>query len=86
VTDNVKALLGGAVRKRTRARGFAAWEPKEGSLVLLRQVQAVLDEYRAQQPLTLRQIYYRMIGAHGYPVSRRRTGWANSSTAPAAPG
>jgi hypothetical protein len=66
VSHNVKALLGGAERKRTRVRGFAPWEPREQSLVLLRQVQAVLHEYRAQQPLTLRQIYYRLIGAHGY--------------------
>jgi hypothetical protein len=66
VSHNVKALLGGAERKRTRVRGFAPWEPREQSLVLLRQVQAVLHEYRAQHPLTLRQIYYRLIGAHGY--------------------
>ena len=34
--------------------------------MLLDQVLSVLKEYRAQLPLTLRQIYYRLIGAHGY--------------------
>jgi hypothetical protein len=42
------------------------WQPREKSLKLLGQVQAVLDEYTAQLPITVRQIYYRLIGSHGY--------------------
>jgi hypothetical protein len=59
-------LLGGAQRKRTRVRGFAPWQPQPDTLVLLDQVRGVLDEYDAYLPLTVRQIFYRLVGAHGY--------------------
>jgi hypothetical protein len=32
----------------------------------LRAAEGVLEEYRAHWPLTVRQVYYRLIGAHGY--------------------
>ena len=41
---------------------------------LLDQVQAVLDEYRPYWPLTCRQIFYRMVGAHGYDKTERAYG------------
>lgn len=41
---------------------------------LLDQVQAVLDEYRQYWPLTCRQIFYRMVGAHGYDKNERAYG------------
>ncbi|MET4750391.1 hypothetical protein [Bradyrhizobium sp. RT11b] len=65
-SGSVEALLAGAERGRTRVRGFAPWQPRERSLKLLGQVQAVLGEYVGQLPITVRQIYYRLIGAHGY--------------------
>jgi hypothetical protein len=65
-SGGVEALLAGAERGRTRVRGFAPWQPSEKSLKLLEQVQAVLDEYTKQLPITVRQIYYRLIGVHGY--------------------
>ena len=34
---------------------------------LLEHVQAILDEYPAYLPLTLRQIFYRLVGAYDYP-------------------
>jgi hypothetical protein len=34
----------------------------------------VLDEYAQQLPLTLRQIFYRLVGAHGYEKSERAYG------------
>jgi hypothetical protein len=50
-----------------RPRGFiAVWRPRAGTHELLDQARAVLDEYRDQLPLTLRQIFYRLVGAHGY--------------------
>ena len=49
-----------------RARGLAPWQPRAKSLALLEQVNAVLDEYREHLPLTIRQIFYRLVGAHGY--------------------
>ena len=59
-------LLGGAVRVRTRVRGFAPWSPRGTTLELLEQVRAVLGEYEDYLPLTIRQIFYRLVGAHGY--------------------
>jgi hypothetical protein len=59
-------LLGGATRVRTRVRGFAPWNPHGATLQLLDQVRAVLGEYENYLPLTIRQIFYRLVGAHRY--------------------
>ena len=59
-------LLGGAARIRTRVRGFAPWSPRGETLQLLDQVRAVLGEYENYLPLTIRQIFYRLVGAHRY--------------------
>jgi hypothetical protein len=59
-------LLGGATRIRTRARGFAPWSPQAKTLQLLDQVRAVLGEYEDYLPLTIRQIFYRLVGAHSF--------------------
>jgi hypothetical protein len=64
-------LLGGARRKRTRKRGFADWRPDASSRALLTQVQAVLAEYSTHLPLTIRQIFYRLVGVHGYAKTER---------------
>jgi hypothetical protein len=65
------ALLGGAQRGKTRPRGFVPWKPQAATLALLDQVQAVLTEYAAFLPLTLRQVFYRLVGAHGYDKTER---------------
>src|SRR5262245_40171934 len=59
-------LLGGAERKHTRVRGFAEWSPHRKTRALLVHVNAVLHEYADHLPLTIRQIFYRLVGAHGY--------------------
>jgi hypothetical protein len=70
MTSNKKAqldLLGGAERKRTRPRGFINfWRPIGRTKPLLAQVEEVLEEYADHLPLTIRQIFYRLVGAHGY--------------------
>lgn len=50
----------------SRPRGFAPWRPQQKTLRLLEAVDEVFDEYAAYQPLTVRQIFYRLVGAHGY--------------------
>ena len=53
-----EAILGGAQRGRVRPRGFlAAWSPQAKTRARLEQVQAILREYDAYLPLTLRQIF-----------------------------
>ena len=64
-------LLGGARRGRTRVRGFAPWRPAPDTLALLDLIRAVLVEYAAYLPLTLRQVFYRLVGAHGYEKTER---------------
>jgi hypothetical protein len=49
-----------------RARGLASWQPRAKSLALLVQVNAVLHEYAQHLPLTIRQIFYRLVGAYAY--------------------
>jgi hypothetical protein len=50
----------------SRPRGFVDWRPQAKTRVLLEQVEAVLEEYRSYLPMTCRQIFYRLVGAHGY--------------------
>jgi len=65
-------LLGGAERKRARVRGFAPWTPQKETLALIARVNAVLREYADHLPLTVRQIFYRLVGAHGYDKMLRQ--------------
>ncbi len=51
----------------TRVRGFAPWRPQAKTRRLLDQVQEVLAEYADHLPLTLRQIFYRLVAEYGYP-------------------
>ena len=55
----------------TRVRGFAPWSPRRETVDLLHLVNGVLREYRAQLPLTNRQIFYRLVGAHGYEKTEK---------------
>ncbi len=49
-----------------RPKGYADWNPHKKTRVLLDQVQEILVEYEEFLPLTVRQIFYRMVGAYGY--------------------
>lgn len=49
-----------------RPKGYAAWNPQQKTRDLLDQVNEVLVEYREHLPLTLRQIFYRLVGRFGY--------------------
>jgi hypothetical protein len=73
ITDHklARVLLGGARRVRTRVRGFAPWRPRGTTLALLDQARTVLDEYENYLPLTIRQIFYRLVGAHDYEKTER---------------
>lgn len=54
-----------------RAKGYAKWNPKHETQVILQQVNAILREYESFLPLTARQIFYRMVGAYGYAKTER---------------
>lgn len=55
-----------------RPRGFIEnWHPRPETLVLLDQVRAILAEYVKHLPLTLRQIFYRLVGAYEYEKTEK---------------
>jgi hypothetical protein len=54
-----------------RPKGFADWKPNDETLDLIANIQSVLREYSAQLPMTARQIFYRLVGAYGYPKTER---------------
>jgi hypothetical protein len=50
-----------------RPRGFVQrWNPRAETLALLEKVTGILAEYVRQSPLTIRQIFYRLVGRHGF--------------------
>ena len=59
---------------RRRPRGYADWRPHAATSVLLDQVNAILDEYATYLPLTVRQIFYRLVGKYGYEKTENAYG------------
>jgi hypothetical protein len=56
----------------TRVRGYAPWNPRQDTLAVVSRVQDILARYRAQLPLTNRQIFYILVGsAEGYPKTEQ---------------
>ncbi|MEO3846349.1 hypothetical protein ABGB09_01660 [Streptomyces sp. B8F3] len=58
--------VSGRTYKRTRPRGYADWTPRPHVQRLVSQVLGVLEENRKFLPMTARQVFYRLVGAHGY--------------------
>lgn len=56
-----------------RPRGFAEWRPQKNTLVNTA-VQGVLDQYGDYLPLTIRQIFYRLVGTDVIGKSEREYG------------
>jgi hypothetical protein len=51
-----------------RVKGFAPWKPQKRTELLLADIEAVLEEYDEYLPLTIRQVFYRLV-SKGYPKS-----------------
>jgi hypothetical protein len=49
--------------KRSRPRGYADWNPQASTRALLADVETVLETYAGHLPLTIRQVYYALVGA-----------------------
>lgn len=47
------------------------WNPSADVARVISQVQGVLREYGSYGPMTVRQIFYRLVGQHGYPKDER---------------
>jgi hypothetical protein len=57
--------------KKHRPRGFAPWRPQGDAVALLDDVNAVLSSLAAFLPLTIRQIFYRLVATTGYPKTEK---------------
>lgn len=55
------------VKSSGRPKGYADWRPRKKTRLVLEQVEAVLADYREHLPLTIRQVFYRLVGIYGYP-------------------
>lgn len=60
-----------ATYQHARPKGYAEWAPRAKAKALLGQVDAVLAEYEDYLPLTIRQVFYRLVGAFGYEKTER---------------
>jgi hypothetical protein len=72
--DDVQAgsnieVQSGRNKPRAPLRGYAPWRPRGDSEGLLAHVDQVLTEYAAYLPLSIRQIFYRLVGVHGFEKS-----------------
>lgn len=54
-----------------RPKGYAPWGPRRKTQDLLEQVDTVLREYEDFLPLTIRQIFYRLVGAFDFEKTER---------------
>jgi hypothetical protein len=45
-----------------RVKGFAKWKPQKRTTLLLADIEEVLVEYQEYLPLTVRQVFYRLVG------------------------
>lgn len=52
-------------------RGFISWKPRGESLERVDMARAIIAQYQAYLPLTIRQIFYRAVGAFGYDKNEK---------------
>ena len=52
--------------RQGRPRGYIEWKPQAETEARLLQIKGILQEYHAYLPMTIRQIFYRLVGAHDY--------------------
>ena len=63
-----------ATKRTTRPRGFAPWKPDTDTLALLDDVRDVLATFRAFLPVTVRQVFYRLVATKGYAKDEKSYG------------
>lgn len=57
--------------KTGRPKGLAAWRPQTETQKVMNQVTEILAQYREHWPLTIRQIFYRLVGIYGYEKTEK---------------
>ena len=54
-----------------RPKGYAGWKPQAATEAVIDQVRQVLREYQNYLPLTVRQIFYRLVGQYDYDKAEK---------------
>lgn len=54
-----------------RPKGYMTWRPSDDVAEIISQCKAVLREYSGYGPMTVRQIFYRLVGNYGYQKDER---------------
>ncbi len=54
-----------------RPKGWIEWAPRADTRRVLTQVQAILTQYREHLPLTVRQVFYRLVALHGFEKTEK---------------
>ena len=57
--------------KVTRPKGFITWQPREATQEVLMQVEDILQQYSEYWPLSIRQIFYRLVGIYDYDKTEK---------------
>jgi hypothetical protein len=55
-----------------RPKGYADYRPQKKTVRLIMQVKEILEEYQDYLPMTARQVFYRLVGAYGYPKTENK--------------
>jgi hypothetical protein len=67
IEDSAKGSFSTQPPGKGREKGYALWKPQKKTRIVLAAVKAIIAAYHAELPLTARQIFYRLVGAYGYP-------------------
>ena len=67
IEDSQKGRFSTQPPGKGREKGYALWKPQKKTRIVLAAVKAIIAMYQAELPLTARQIFYRLVGAYGYP-------------------
>lgn len=60
-----------ATHRSTRPKGYMAWKPSPDVAEIVEQTQTILREYSGYGPMTVRQVFYRLVGNYGYDKTER---------------
>lgn len=66
-----REITSGRDSGRRRPKGYCEWRPYAKWVAIVGQVDEILAEYEEQLPLTVRQIFYRLVAAYGYPKTEQ---------------
>jgi len=55
----------------SRPRGFIEWSPRRDTELVVNNAKAVLREYRAYLPMTIRQVFYRLVAEYAFDKTEK---------------